>query len=80
MSKYLIEMVDGGIINVTDDMICDVHGCPTCNYGGHYTNYVEIELSKNVLNIKFSGMYEWNILTYSDIMKILLLIMMKLKI
>lgn len=34
MSKYLVEMVDGGIINIADDMICDNEGCPTCGLEG----------------------------------------------
>lgn len=70
MSKYLVEMVDGGIIDITDDVVCDFPGCPTCEYGGHYTNNVGIELSKNILEIKFGGMYTWDVPNYSDIMKI----------
>ena len=70
MSKYSVEMIDGGIINKADDMICDNEGCPTCGFGGHYTNDIEIELSKGILKISLGEMYSYCIPTCSDIMKI----------
>jgi len=63
-------MIDGGIVDIIDDIVQDSYGCPTCGYGGHYTNNMEIELSKNILEIEFGGMYTWDIPSYSDIMKI----------
>ena len=70
MSKYLVKMVDGGIIDICDDMKCDSRGCPTCGFNGHYTNYMEITLEKNILEIEFGGMYTFNVPSYSDIMKV----------
>ena len=70
MNKYLIEMADGGIIDICDDMECDDYGCPTCGFNGHYTNHMEITLEKNILEIEFGGMYTFDVPNYSDIMKI----------
>lgn len=70
MNKYLIEMADGGIIDICDDMECDEYGYPTCGFNGHYTNHMKITLEKNILEIEFGGMYTFDIPDYSDIMKI----------
>lgn len=70
MSKYLVEMIDGGIIDICDDMICDNCGCPTYGYNGHYTNYMEIILEKNILEMEFGGTYSFSVPSYSDIMKV----------
>lgn len=54
----LIEMVDGGIIEVITDT--DVEGgCETCDYGSEYINEFTIQLLSNTIEVKVNEMYEF---------------------
>lgn len=58
MTNMLIKMIDGGMVNYTDD--CDYNkGCPTCNYGSEYINIINIMLTRYKIHVKIIQMYEY---------------------
>jgi len=55
-SKYLLPLVDGGIIEIHSDS--DWYGgCETCDYGSCYWNEYLIDMSTGTLHVKASKMY-----------------------
>lgn len=58
MSEMLIKMVDGGLVNYTDDSY-HYDGCPTCDYGSQYINEVDVTLTKYKVHVKTNQMYEY---------------------
>lgn len=66
----LVKMVDGGIVNYTDDCECYA-GCPTCDYGSEYINEIDIELTKHTVHIKLNQMYDY-LLSEGQMMKLFL--------
>lgn len=54
----LIKMVDGGIVNYTDDHE-SYGGCPTCDYGSEYINDINITLTKYKIHARTNQMYEY---------------------
>lgn len=60
MDKVLIKMVDGGLMNYSDDC-WSCAGCPTCDYGSEYINEIDITLAQYKLHIKINQMYEYAI-------------------
>lgn len=54
----LIKMLDGGLINYTDDYY-HYNGCPTCNYGSQYITEIDIALVHHTIHIKTNQMYEY---------------------
>ena len=54
----LIKMIDGGLVNYTDDC-WHMDGCPTCDWGSKYVNEIEIALTKYKIHVKTSQMYDY---------------------
>ena len=54
----LIKMIDGGIVNYTDDRE-SYGGCPTCDYGSEYINDINITLTKYKIHVRTNQMYEY---------------------
>lgn len=53
----VLEMVDGGIIDIVTDNYCKDPGCETCGWGSVYTNDIEFILTKNTLYIEIDSEY-----------------------
>lgn len=70
MSKILMPMFDGGIVDYTDNME-SIPGCETCNYGSEYINDITITLTKFKIHAVLNEMYDYA-LSESDVMKLLL--------
>lgn len=70
MSKILMPMVDGGIINYVDDTSYTA-GCETCDYGSEYVNDITITLTKHEVHAVLNQMYGYAI-SEGDLMKTLL--------
>ena len=58
MDKMLIKMIDGGLVNYTDDSY-HYDGCPTCDYGSQYINEIDVTLTKYKIHVKTNQMYEY---------------------
>lgn len=58
MTKMLIKMLDGGLVNYTDDSY-HYDGCPTCDYGSEYINEIDITLTHYKIHVKTNQMYEY---------------------
>ena len=58
MSEMLIKMVDGGLVNYTDDHE-SYGGCPTCDYGSQYINDINITLTHHRIHVRTNQMYEY---------------------
>ena len=70
MKEMLIKMIDGGLVNYTDD--CESYpGCPTCDYGSEYINEIDITLTSYKIHIKISQMYEY-VLSEGQMMRLFL--------
>lgn len=54
----LIKMIDGGMINYSDDTSY-ISGCPTCDYGSEYINEIRIDLIKYKIFVKLNQMYDF---------------------
>ena len=66
--KIMLELADGGIINIDTDKNY-TSGCPTCDYGSEYINYIEIMTTKFKAKFRISQMYDY---VYDDLLKIIL--------
>ena len=66
----LISMLDGGIVNYTDDDYAFA-GCETCDYGSQYINEVEVTLTKYKIFLKTNQMYE-HLLSEGQMIKLFL--------
>lgn len=66
----LIKMIDGGLVNYTDDCWC-MSGCPTCDYGSEYVNEIDITLTKYKIHVRTNQMYEY-VLSEGQMMKLFL--------
>lgn len=66
----LITMLDGGLVNYTDDDYAFA-GCETCDYGSQYINEVEITLTKYKIYLKTNQMYE-HLISESKMIKLFL--------
>ena len=66
----LINMLDGGLVNYTDDQY-SYAGCPTCDYGSEYINEIDITLTKYKIHMKTNQMYEF-VLSEGQMMKLFL--------
>lgn len=58
MNEMLIKMVDGGLVNYTDDSY-HYDGCPTCDFGSEYINEIDVTLTKHKVHVKTNQMYEY---------------------
>lgn len=56
----LITMLDGGLVNYTDDFHY-YEGCPTCDYGSEYITEIDITLTHYTINVTTNQMYEYAI-------------------
>lgn len=70
MSKILMPMMDGGIVEYADDTEYSA-GCETCDYGSEYINNIAITLTKYKIIVVLNQMYSYA-LSESDIMTLLL--------
>ena len=66
----LIKMIDGGMINYSDDTSY-ISGCPTCDYGSEYINEIRIDLIKYKIFVKLNQMYDFA-LSEGEIIKLFL--------
>jgi hypothetical protein len=63
-------MIDGGIVNYMDD--CNYYrGCPTCDYGSEYINEIDIWLTKFIIHVSTSEMYDY-VLSEGQMIKLFL--------
>ena len=70
MNEMLLKMVDGGMVNYTDD--CENYpGCPTCDYGSEYINEIDITLTSYEIHVKVNQMYEY-VLSEGQMMRLFL--------
>jgi hypothetical protein len=70
MNEMLIKMVDGGLVNYTDD--CHHYdGCPTCDYGSQYINEIDVTLTKYKIHVRTNQMYEY-VLSEGQMIKLFL--------
>ena len=70
MDEMLIKMVDGGIVNYTDDCY-HYDGCPTCDWGSEYINEIDVTLTKYNIHVKTNQMYEY-VLSEGQMIKLFL--------
>lgn len=70
MNEMLIKMVDGGLVNYTDDSY-HYDGCPTCDYGSQYINEIDVTLTKYNIHVKTNQMYEY-VLSEGQMIKLFL--------
>ena len=54
----LVELVDGGILDITSDNY-HYDGCETCDFGSEYVNEYDIKMTKGRLKINTNQMYEY---------------------
>ena len=66
--NIILKLIDGGIIDINTDNDY-ISGCPTCDYGSEYINYIEITTTKFKACFKISRMYDY---VYDDLLKIIL--------
>ena len=66
----LIKMIDGGMINYSDDQSY-TNGCPTCDYGSKYVNEIRIDLTKYKIFVKLNQMYDF-VLSEGEMIKLFL--------
>lgn len=57
MKKYLLKMIDGGLINVIEDNWCESRGCDTCDYGSEYIREFTLVLEGFCLKVQLGDMY-----------------------
>lgn len=69
-TEMLIKMVDGGLVNYTDNYNY-VEGCPTCDYGSEYITELDIDLTKYKLHIETNKMYDY-VLSEGQMIKLFL--------
>lgn len=68
----LIKMIDGGLVDYTDDS-WHIAGCPTCDYGALDITEVELTLTKYKVQIEVETESAYcSAFTVSDMMKIFL--------
>ena len=59
--SMVLEMMDGGIVDIKYDSYCDNWGCETCGYGSSYINAITIILTSRTLEITLDNEYEYAI-------------------
>lgn len=72
MKNYLLELVDGKLINIKSDIWCENSGCPTCAYGSEYITQLDVILTSYTMSMSINKMYEYAFVTIDDILKIIL--------
>lgn len=72
MKNYLLELVDGKLINIKSDIWCENSGCPTCAYGSEYITQIDVILTSYTMSMSINKMYEYAFVTIDDILKIIL--------
>lgn len=70
MEKLLVELADGGIVNIEQDN-WSTPGCETCDYGSSYVNELVVYLTKYKITTEVNQMYEY-LLSDGDLFKIFL--------
>ena len=56
--KIILKMVDGGLINYSDNTRY-IPGCVTCDYGSQCINNINIDLQRHSIHIKLNQMYDY---------------------
>ena len=64
----MIELIDGEIVDIKTDKDY-IQGCPTCDYGSQYINYITIITTKFEANFVINFMYDY---AYDDLLQIIL--------
>lgn len=67
MKKYLVKLVDGGIINIKDDSWEEYEGCETCGYGALSIGNMLISFTKFDLMINIEAESLYDIPTQEDV-------------
>ena len=69
--KNLINMVDGGLIEVNyEGSTCLLSGCETCGYGGYWINNIDITMEHGNISIEIHSMYD-DVISEFDFMYII---------
>jgi len=58
MTKYLLPLIDGGIVKIETDSEYSP-GCETCDYGSLYINDFNVLLSTGNIYVRAENMYEY---------------------
>lgn len=66
-NTILIKLTDGGLVDYKDDVEYN-SGCPTCNYGSEYINYITLYLTKYKVEITLNKMYDY-LVSQGDVIK-----------
>ncbi|WP_168898360.1 hypothetical protein [Bacillus sp. ISTL8] len=66
----LLELVNGGVLNIISDNE-SYGGCSTCDWGSQYINLYEVEMTTGTIEIKVENMYEY-LLSEDYMMKLFL--------
>ena len=67
MKKYLIEMINGGIIDIAEDGWTESEGCETCGYGGWHIAELDLKMESCILRIKAGSQYDFDMPSYIDL-------------
>lgn len=66
-NTILIKLTDGGLVDYKDDVEYN-SGCPTCDYGSEYINYITLYLTKYKVEVALNKMYGY-LISQGDIIK-----------
>lgn len=67
----LLELIDGGIVNITSDTDFIPGNCSTCDFGASYVNQFTLSLKTREIHIEAEGNYEYP-LSEGHMMKVIL--------
>lgn len=66
-NTILIKLTDGGLVDYKDDVYYN-SGCPTCDYGSEYINYITLYLTKYKVEVTLNKMYGY-LVSQGDVIK-----------
>ena len=66
-NAILIKLTDGGLVDYKDD-VQYYSGCPTCDYGCEYINYITVYLTKYKVEVTLNKMYGY-LVSQGDVIK-----------
>lgn len=66
-NTILIKLIDGGLVDYKDD-VQYYSGCPTCDYGCEYINYITLYLTKYKVEVTLNKMYGY-LVSQGDVIK-----------
>ena len=66
-NTILIKLIDEGLVDYKDD-VQYYSGCPTCDYGCEYINYITLYLTKYKVEVTLNKMYGY-LVSQGDVIK-----------